>query len=106
MGPVPSKNWRMLVAIVVAITRGTKERPRNSNRSSSMARMTPAIGVLNVAAIPAPAPHARNNLSNHRAERSAGLNDGPFGAKRAAGAYCDSGREGLEECHLGFDTAL
>src|SRR6185437_13339004 len=58
----PSRNQRTEVAKVVAITRGMKERARNSKRSNSMARITPAIGVLNVAAIPAPAPQASNTL--------------------------------------------
>src|SRR6266851_5294224 len=100
MGPVPSKNWRMLVASVVAITRGTKERPRNSKRRSSIARMTPAIGVLNVAAMPAPAPQASKTV------RSAGLNNRSLGAKRSAAANRDGRRDGLEDRDFGFDAAL
>jgi len=50
------------VASVLATTSGIKERDRNSNRSNSIARITPAIGVLNVADIPAPAPQASKTL--------------------------------------------
>ena len=44
------------------MTRGINERDRNSNSKSSIARMTPAMGALNVAAMPAPAPHASSTL--------------------------------------------
>ena len=50
------------VASVLAITSGMKDRALNSNKSSSIARITPAIGVLNVADMPAAAPHASNTL--------------------------------------------
>ena len=58
----PRSTERTLVASVHAITSGMKERERNSKRRSSIARITPAIGVLNVAAIPAPAPQARRTF--------------------------------------------
>ena len=58
----PSRIERTLVARVLAITRGINERPRNSKSNNSIARITPAIGVLNVAAIPAPAPQASSTL--------------------------------------------
>ena len=51
-----------LVARVLAITSGMNERDLNSNSSNSMARMTPAIGVLKVAAMPAAAPQASSTL--------------------------------------------
>ena len=50
------------VAMVLAMTSGMKNRDLNSNSNSSMARITPAIGVLKVADIPAAAPHANNTF--------------------------------------------
>ena len=50
------------VAMVLAMTRGINDRDLNSNKSSSIARITPAIGVLNVADIPAAAPQASRTL--------------------------------------------
>ncbi len=44
------------------MTSGMNERDLNSKSSSSMARITPAIGVLNVAAMPAAAPQASSTL--------------------------------------------
>src|SRR5437867_6515033 len=48
-----------------------KERDLNSKSRSSMARMTPAIGVLNVADIPAAAPHASKTLRSAAVARAA-----------------------------------
>src|SRR5438105_1477384 len=48
----------MPAARLDATTSGTKARAENSNSNSSIARMTAASGVPNVAAIPAAAPHA------------------------------------------------
>ncbi len=58
MGPRPSNCMCTAVASVLAITSGINDRDLNSNSSNSIARITPAIGVLNVADIPAAAPHA------------------------------------------------
>ena len=62
IGPRPINQKCTLVAIVLAITNGMNERDLNSNSSSSIARITPAIGVLKVAAIPAAAPQASKTL--------------------------------------------
>ncbi len=62
MGPGPSSCPCTVVANVLAMTRGMKDRDLNSNSSNSMARITPAMGVLNVADIPAAAPQASRTL--------------------------------------------
>src|SRR5882724_4649482 len=62
MGPGPSSCPCTAVASVLAMTSGMKDRALNSNKSSSMARITPAIGVLKVADIPAAAPLASSTL--------------------------------------------
>ena len=48
----------------------------------------------------------RNDLADQRTERSAGLNDGTFGAERTSRTNADRSRNGLENCHFGFDPAL
>jgi hypothetical protein len=50
------------VASVLATTRGINDRALNSKSSSSMARITPAIGVWKVADLPAAAPQASSIL--------------------------------------------
>ena len=62
IGPPPSSRTCTAVARVLATTKGINDRDLNSKRRSSMARITPAIGVLNVADIPAAAPQARSTL--------------------------------------------
>ena len=62
MGPVPKSCMWTAVAMVLAMTSGINDRDLNSNKSSSIARITPAIGVLNVADIPAAAPQASKTL--------------------------------------------
>ena len=111
----PSRIARTLVASVLAITRGMNERERNSNSSSSIARITPAIGVLKVAAMPAPAPQASNtlrsdavvdnDLPDERSHRAAGLNDRAFRAEWAAGADGDGSRKRLQYRDFCFDPA-
>ena len=54
----PKKNRPMNVAVPVASATGRKVRTLTSGIISSMANITPPIGVLNVAAMPAPAPDA------------------------------------------------
>ena len=56
IGPAPRSCICTAVASVLAMTSGMNERDLNSQSRSSIARMTPAIGVLNVADIPAAAP--------------------------------------------------
>ena len=62
IAPRPNSIKRTLVASVVAMTKGINERARNSNNNSSIASMTPAMGALNVAAMPAAAPHPSSTL--------------------------------------------
>ena len=62
IGPAPSNCMWTAVARVLATTRGINDRALNSKSSSSMARITPAIGVLKVADMPAAAPQASNTL--------------------------------------------
>ena len=50
------------VASVLAMTRGMNDRDLNSKSSNSMAMITPEIGVLKVADMPAAAPHANSTL--------------------------------------------
>ena len=57
-GMEPKKMRPMKVAVPVASATGRKVRARNSGIISSMANITPPIGVLKVAAMPAPAPAA------------------------------------------------
>ncbi len=59
----------MKVAVPVASATGRKVRALNSGIISSMANMTPPIGVLKVAAIPAPAPAATSVIRCHGAMR-------------------------------------
>ena len=111
----PSSSDLTLVASVLAITSGINERERNSNSSSSIARITAAIGVLNVAAMPAPAPHASStlrsdavveiNLPHQRPHRAARLNDRPFRAKRSAGADGNRRRYRFQNRHFRLDPA-
>ena len=53
------------VAAPVASATGRKVRALNSGNISSMANITPPIGVLNVAAMPAPAPAATSVMRCH-----------------------------------------
>ena len=59
----------MKVAVPVASATGRNVRALNSGIISSMANMTPPIGVLKVAAMPAPAPAATNVIRCHGAMR-------------------------------------
>jgi hypothetical protein len=74
------------------------------------------MGVLNVAAMPAPAPQASKTLRSAAvvetnwptSEPNAppGLDNRPLGAERAAGANRGGCRDGLEDRDFGFDAAL
>ena len=55
------------VAVPVASATGRNVRALNSGIISSMANITPPIGVLNVAAMPAPAPAATSVMRCHGA---------------------------------------
>ena len=57
----------MNVAVPVASATGRKVRALNSGSISSMANITPPIGVLKVAAMPAPAPAATSVMRCHGA---------------------------------------
>ena len=57
-GCAPKNNRPMKVAVPVAIATGRKVFTLISGNISSVANNTPPIGVLNVAAMPAPAPAA------------------------------------------------
>ena len=57
------------VAVPVASATGRKVRALNSGIISSIANITPPIGVLNVAAMPAPAPAATSVMRCHGAIR-------------------------------------
>ena len=86
----------MKVAVPVAIATGRKVLTLISGSISSMANITPPIGVLKVAAMPAPAPAAtrmmrwpigmRITWPKRRAERRADLDDRSFAADRRAAA--------------------
>ena len=103
----PKKMRPMKVAVPVASATGRKVRALTSGIISSMANMTPPIGVLKVAAMPAPAPAAtsvmrchgamRIDLAERRAERRADLDDRPFAADR--GAAADRQRRGQRFDH-------
>ena len=80
-----------------------------------MARMTPAIGVLKVADMPAAAPQASRtflseavvveDLANQRSQRTTGLDDRSLSAERAAGADGNRGRQRLQDRHARLDAA-
>ena len=66
---MPKKMRPMKVAVPVASATGRKVRALNSGIISSMANITPPIGVLKVAAMPAPAPAATSVMRCHGAMR-------------------------------------
>jgi hypothetical protein len=55
------------VAVPVASATGKNVRALNSGNNNSIANITPPIGVLNVAAMPAPAPAATSVMRCHGA---------------------------------------
>ena len=57
----------MKVAVPVASATGRKVRALSSGSINSMANITPPIGVLKVAAMPAPAPAATSVMRCHGA---------------------------------------
>ena len=68
-GWMPKKIRPMKVAVPVASATGRKVRALTSGIISSMANITPPIGVLKVAAMPAPAPAATSVMRCHGAMR-------------------------------------
>ena len=70
----------MKVAVPVAKATGRKVRALNSGSINSMANITPPIGVLNVAAIPAPAPAATSVMRCHGAMTISWPSDEPSAA--------------------------
>ena len=64
---MPKKMRPTKVAVPVASATGRKVRALNSGIISSMANITPPIGVLKVAAMPAPAPAATSVMRCHGA---------------------------------------
>ena len=84
--------------------------------STSTAKSTPPIGVLNVAAMPAPPPAAtsvascqretRASASGRGRERRADLDDGPLAPHRAPAADRDRRGQRLDDRHDGTDDAL
>ena len=109
-GCEPKNSRPMKVAVPVASATGRKVRTLTSGIISSMANITPPIGVLKVAAMPAPAPAATrvmrcagrhaDELAEGRAERRADLDDRSFAPDR--GAAADRERRG-ERLHHGDD---
>ena len=69
-GWLPKTNWPMYAAVAVAIVTGTSVRALTSWSMISTAKSTPPIGVLKVAAIPAPAPAAIRVMRCHTGTRS------------------------------------
>src|SRR5580698_10095544 len=67
---MPKKMRPMNVAVPVASATGRNVRALSSGIISSIANMTPPIGVLKVAAIPAPAPAATNVIRCQGAMRT------------------------------------
>ena len=94
------QNAPMKVAVPVASATGRKVRTLTSGIISSIANITPPIGVLKVAAMPAPAPAATRvmrchgamlqHLAQGRAERGADLDDRAFAPDRGAAADRES----------------
>jgi hypothetical protein len=85
-----------------------------------MANITPPIGVLKVAAIPAPAPAATreirdqgdalarrhtDNLTQRGAERGTNLDDRAFASDRGATTDRNGGGQGFHQRHYGADHA-
>ena len=68
-GWMPKKIRPMNVAVPVASATGKNVRALSSGIISSMANITPPIGVLKVAAMPAPAPAATSVMRCHGAMR-------------------------------------
>ena len=68
-GRNPKKIRPMKVAVPVASATGKNVRVLTSGIISSMAKITPPIGVLNVAAMPAPAPAATSVMRCHASSR-------------------------------------
>ena len=66
-GWMPKKMRPTKVAVPVASATGRKVRALNSGSNSSIANITPPIGVLKVAAMPAPAPAATSVIRCHGA---------------------------------------
>ncbi len=66
MAALPITPRPTMVAVTLARMMGEKTRSRNSRRRISIAKMAPAMGALNEAAMPAPAPLAIRMDSSRR----------------------------------------
>ena len=100
--------------IASAVTELSTTNPNDSvsklRRISSSAKNTPAIGALNVAEIPAAAPHATSSrscdfgdpheLAEHRPQRRADLHDRALAADRPARADAQRRRQRLDDRDL------
>jgi len=60
----------MMVAVADAISKGMKEATVSSGSNTSKAKMTPAMGLLKTAEMPAAAPHAMKRLRKRGWARS------------------------------------
>ncbi len=106
----------MYDAVTVAIVTGTSVRALTSWSMISTANSTPPIGVLKVAAMPAPAPAAirvmrlprrhSKDLAQGGAEGGADLDDGALAADRPAAADGQRRSERLDHRDDGPDHAL
>ena len=105
----------MKVAVPVEIATGRNVLTLISGSISSVANSTPPIGVLNVEAMPAPAPagdqddalahgHA-DHLPEGRTERGADLDDRTFATNRCTAADRQRGCERLGHRDHGADDA-
>src|SRR6478672_6500707 len=114
---MPKKMRPMKVAVPVASATGRKVRALNSGIISSIANITPPIGVLKVAAMPAPAPAATSVMRCHDAMRTIwpsvepmaepiDLDDRTFTANRRAGTDRERRGERLDDGDHGPDQTI
>ena len=106
----------MVVAAPVASTTGRKVRFETSGNSISSANSTPPSGVLNVAAIPAPAPADSSVIfcqvdslmacANAEPSARADLDDRAFAADRRAASDRQRGDQRLDHRHPAADVAV
>src|SRR5271166_2550938 len=115
-GKIPKKVRPMQVAVTLAIPTHSRLRGLMQGSINSAANATPPIGVLNVAAMPPPAPAAirmarcrtghRDQLAERRTERGADLDDRPLTADRTAAADRESRSQRLDGRHDGPNLAV
>src|ERR1700733_14464070 len=113
---MPKKMRPMNVAVPVASATGRNVRALSSGIISSIANMTPPIGVLKVAAMPAPAPAATNVIRCQGAMRTIRPSVepiaepiwmmGPLAPDRGAGANGERRGERLDHRHYRADYAF